>query len=172
MNLKPFTGPGSTPSRRRFWNKVTQAVIASQKIAGRHVTVDEHQGMGTVINVDDTSARRKHPSGITGACCIDDECSILTEDDCATSGGHYLGDGSTCDGVVCGDLGICCRKGECHGEGCEDFCLITTEAECIDISGDCGDSYLQFSLFPDATCHDCFCFECCYDETCDGIFGC
>ncbi len=63
MNLETFTGPGSTPSRRRFWDKVTQAVIASQKIAGRFVTVDEHLGKGTVINVADTSARRRPPSG-------------------------------------------------------------------------------------------------------------
>ncbi len=68
MNLKPFTGPGSTPSRRRFWDKVTQAVIASQKVAGRHVTVDEHQGMGTVINVADTSARRGGGTPSTDLC--------------------------------------------------------------------------------------------------------
>ncbi len=33
-------------------------VIASQKVAGRNVTVDEHQGQGTVINVADSSTRR------------------------------------------------------------------------------------------------------------------
>ncbi len=51
MNLESFTGPGSTPSRRRFWDKVTQALNASQKVEGRNVSVDEHQGMGTLINV-------------------------------------------------------------------------------------------------------------------------
>ncbi len=60
MNLESFTGPGSTPSRRRFWDKVTQVVIASQKIEGRNVSVDEHQGMGTIINVPD---RTRRPSG-------------------------------------------------------------------------------------------------------------
>ncbi len=60
MNLKPFTGPGSTPSRRRFWDNVTKAVIASQKLAGRFVTIDEHPGKGTIVNVADTSARRTH----------------------------------------------------------------------------------------------------------------
>ncbi len=56
--IKPFSGAGSTPSRRRFWDEVTQAVNASRKIAGRHVTVSEHEGKGTLINVADTSARR------------------------------------------------------------------------------------------------------------------
>ncbi len=56
--MKSFTGPGSTPSRRRFWDQVTASVNASRKIPGRHVTVSEHPGKGTLINVDDTSARR------------------------------------------------------------------------------------------------------------------
>ncbi len=63
MNLESFSGEGSTPSRRRFWDKVTQAVIASQKIAGKNVTCDEHQGTGTVVNVADN----RRP---TGACQI------------------------------------------------------------------------------------------------------
>lgn len=57
IELKPFTGPGSTPSRRRFWDRVQAAVMASQKVAGRHVTVAEHPGKGTVINVDDSRGR-------------------------------------------------------------------------------------------------------------------
>ncbi len=50
MNLDSFRGPGSTPSRRRFWDRVTQAVNASQKIQGKNISVDEHQGIGTIIN--------------------------------------------------------------------------------------------------------------------------
>ncbi len=50
MNLDSFTGAGSTPSRRRFWDKVTQAVLASQKIEGKNVSVAEFPGMGTIIN--------------------------------------------------------------------------------------------------------------------------
>src|SRR6267378_207059 len=65
MNLEPFTGPGSTPARRRFWEAARSAVMASQKIAGRNVTVDEHQGKGSVINVPD----RKRDCG--GCVCID-----------------------------------------------------------------------------------------------------
>jgi len=62
VNLKPFTGPGSTASRRSFWDKVTAAVNASQKVPGSNVSVDEHPGMGTVINVD----RVRHT--ISGSC--------------------------------------------------------------------------------------------------------
>ncbi len=61
--MKSFTGPGSTPSRRRFWDQVTETVNASRKIGGRHVTVSEHEGKGTLINVADTSARRAGGGG-------------------------------------------------------------------------------------------------------------
>ncbi len=50
MNLDKFTGPGSTPSRRRFWDQVAESVLASQKVEGKNVSVDERHG-GTVINV-------------------------------------------------------------------------------------------------------------------------
>ncbi len=123
MNLKSFKGPGSTPSRRRFWDQVTQAVIASQKVAGRHVTVDEHQGMGTVINVDDSSGRRGSPAPI-GACCYNDgTCDDLTEADCNDAGGHWQGSGTTCEGTDCtgGGIGACCIG---------DMCTITVAVEC------------------------------------------
>ncbi len=74
MNLKSFTGPGSTPSRRRFWDKVTQAVIASQKVAGRFVTTDEHPGKGTVINVADN--RRPTPSGECPSCPSEESITV------------------------------------------------------------------------------------------------
>jgi hypothetical protein len=63
MSLKPFEGSGSTPPRRKFWNEARNAVLGLRKIAGHHVTVDEHPGKGTVINVADTRARRKDTGG-------------------------------------------------------------------------------------------------------------
>ncbi len=39
---------------------------------------------------------------LTGACCVEAACTIITPADCATAGGTYLGDGSTCTNVVCG----------------------------------------------------------------------
>ncbi len=122
MNLAPFTGPGSTPSRRRFWDQVTQAVIASQKVAGRFVTVDEHPGKGSVINVANTSSRRPTPPVTSGACCIDGECSILSESDCTDGGGNYLGVGSTCDDVDC-TTGVCCFDADCYD-------IFPTQEEC------------------------------------------
>lgn len=65
MIVQPFKGPGSTPSRRRFWDQVAAAVSGSTKQAGRHVTVSEHHGKGTFINVADTSTRR---GGVTVGC--------------------------------------------------------------------------------------------------------
>lgn len=37
----------------------------------------------------------------TGACCVGEDCSITTEDDCTGMGGTYQGDGSTCDPNPC-----------------------------------------------------------------------
>ncbi len=73
MNLESFTGEGSTPSRRRFWDQVTDAVLASQKVAGRNVSVDEHPGKGTVINVP----QRTPVEAIGDICCDGNVCKII-----------------------------------------------------------------------------------------------
>jgi len=65
-DIDPPPESGSTDARRVFWNKALKAVKSAQKKEGRSVTVSEHQGMGTFINVDDTSARRAAGGG--GAC--------------------------------------------------------------------------------------------------------
>ncbi len=158
MNLDSFTGPGSTPSRRRFWDKVTQAVNASQKIEGDNVTVTEHQGQGSLIDVAFSNRGRPGPNqgaccdeennctisteedcagtfqgagtvcdpnpcgeGATGACCIDGECSILSESDCTDGGGNYLGDGSVCEGVDC-TQGACCFDTSCSDYPDQETC--------------------------------------------------
>lgn len=101
MKFDPFTGPGSTPARRRFWNEARAAVLSLRKAGGRNVTVDEHEGQGTFINIADTSARRAGGGGGTGACCKCGECSILTAADCALIGGDFKGVGTTCDPNPC-----------------------------------------------------------------------
>ncbi len=127
MNLEPFTGPGSTPSRRRFWDKVAAAVNASQKVAGRSVTCDEHPGKGTIINVDDASGRGggrrggRGGGGDTGACCDEENnCTITTEGDCT---GTFQGVGTVCDPNPCGATGACCIDGVCSILS-EDDCAI------------------------------------------------
>ncbi len=173
MNLDSFTGEGSTPSRRRFWDKVTQAVLASQKIAGRFVTVDEHQGQGTIINVADSSTRRGGGGGGgTGACCHPDgSCSSTTAAGCV---GTYQGDGTTCGGVDCTPghcdpvpcppppfTGACCSA---DGTTCADG---LTEGECSDSGGifqtvgtvcadvKCCDSFTPTSITFSGTTIDC-----------------
>ncbi len=76
-----------------------------------------YQGNGTVCD--------PNPCPLTGACCIDGVCSILSSDDCATGGGNYLGNGSTCDGVDC-TVGACCF---------DTFCEIDPESNCTDDGG-------------------------------------
>ena len=41
----------------------------------------------------------------TGACCIDGECSLLTETECIAAGGSYQGDNVPCDPNPCIELG-------------------------------------------------------------------
>lgn len=89
MNLDRFSGAGSTPSRRRFWDKVQSAVMASRKVAGRNITIDEHSGAGSVINAPNRSRTSPPPSecpstvfvqfsGITFACGCTPFTSALT----------------------------------------------------------------------------------------------
>ncbi len=113
MNLEPFTGQGSTPSRRRLWDKVTQAVIASQKIEGSNVSVQEYQGQGTLISTQDDRGR-----AAIGACCVEGECSQTTESDCE---GVWQGAGVPCDDDLCSSggngsdtTGACCVGANCH----------------------------------------------------------
>jgi hypothetical protein len=88
------------PPRWEKWlSSVREAILTSQPTAGRHVSVDEHPGKGTVINVE------RGPGGgggaATGACCIGGECSITTEALCLEAGGTYQGDGTPCDPNPC-----------------------------------------------------------------------
>ncbi len=69
MNLDKFTGPGSTLSRRKFWDKARDTVLSLQKQAGRNVSVSEHKGMGTLINV----TRERGPT-----CCNREVTEIST----------------------------------------------------------------------------------------------
>jgi hypothetical protein len=100
VNIKPFTGPGSTPARRQFWEAARLIILSARKVAGHHVTVAEYPGKGTVINVDERR-RGVTPGPGTGACCISGSCGITTPDACALAGGDYFGDGSTCETVSC-----------------------------------------------------------------------
>jgi len=128
MKLDPFDGPGSTPLRRSFWNQARQSVLELQKVAGRNVTVDEHPGKGTVINVNDRS-RQQTIIGGTGACCFNDgTCADpVTESECTAAGGFFRGAGTHCFNLDCGVA--CCYA--------DDFatCIFQTRQQCIDSGG-------------------------------------
>ncbi len=188
MNLDSFTGPGSTPSRRRFWDKIAAAVNASQKVQGDNVSVEEHDGYGTLINAPSSNRRA---TATTGACCIDGVCSQLSEDDCATAVGYFFGNGTPCDPDPCPDLG-CCVTGEfCEtilGSDCifpsifigaNKFCWPEGDTSSFGVvsccsPGDtlCQDEFLNyFCCTPPNTC--CNPTSCCTpDQTCCEGFGC
>lgn len=63
---------------------------------------------------------------VTGACCLGVNCSILTGDDCAISGGSFLG-----AGTACGANGTCPRGACCVGAAC----TLTTRDECNTAGG-------------------------------------
>jgi hypothetical protein len=63
----------------------------------------------------------------TGACCIGEECFVLTEEECLAQGGEYQGDDVPCDDTLCVNTGACCIGVDC---------VILTEEECIAQGGE------------------------------------
>lgn len=62
-----------------------------------------------------------------GACCIGGVCSILSESDCVSGGGNFLGHGTSCAGVDC-TVGACC-----YVTTGAPTCDLRTEADCATI---------------------------------------
>ncbi len=90
MNLAKFTGPGSTPSRRLFWDKAQATVVSLQKRKGRNVSIDERKGSGTVISIapDRGTGTANCPTGDTVTVTFSGVLSC----GCLTGGGlSYLG---------------------------------------------------------------------------------
>jgi hypothetical protein len=96
-----------------------------------------------------------------GACCYaDGSCGDeLTEAECSSEGGAYMGDGTTCSGVQCvPDTGACCfpdgscaddlTEAECSSEGGAYMGDGTTcsGVQCVPDTGAC--------CFPDGSCAD------------------
>ena len=106
----------------------------------------------------------------TGACCLDDVCSIMEEDPCKLELGTWFGEDTTCSDadVTCGggddtgssgdDTGACCR---------DDTCFETTTSICESSGGyfygtdvDCSDPIVECDTSTDET------GACCVDDTC------
>jgi len=64
---------------------------------------------GFIFNAADVGAGEDTtPPTPTGACCVDEDCSIATEADCDGAGGVYQGDGTTCSPNPCTEEVDCC----------------------------------------------------------------
>lgn len=138
--FKPFP-----PRWERWLSSVRNAILSSQPVAGRHITIDVHTGKGTVVNADDDRriSSPTPPPTPTGACCIGTDCSITTEAACTEAGGTYQGDGSPCDPNPCESSD--CSGGatvliEIHATGSDTDCptLDLTDSVTIDYTGPSG----------------------------------
>lgn len=82
-------------------------------------------GQGYAVNLKRAGAGATVTA--TGACCIGTDCSILTAAACATAGGTYQGNGTTCSPNPCTPAtGACCV---------DTTCSITTESDCATMGG-------------------------------------
>ncbi len=64
----------------------------------------------------------------TGACCLGEDCFVLTSTDCAKFGGAYQGNDAPCSPDPCGPpTGACCVN---------DLCLVLVEATCTGVGGE------------------------------------
>ena len=83
------------------------------------VTIDPSQsvndsGAGEFVEVTIT-----YEAGSNGACCIasTETCQDLSAADCATQGGTYSGDSTSCGTYICFPHGACCLgNGTCQGD--------------------------------------------------------
>ena len=89
----------------------------------------------------------------TGACCVEDVCSILTQADCSGTNGAYLGNDSACDNDPCAFTGACCV---------DTSCSLLTLADCDALGGTYhGDNAPCTSTLCDPT------GACCQGTTCN-----
>lgn len=122
LKISKFTGAGSTPSRRRFWDSIVESVESERKLPGNNVVVTEFDGMASVIDVNPQRANNQG-GGSIGACCYNDgTCDDLTESDCTDAGGNWQGPDTTCadDPPPC--AGVCCEASGCVDDSTPDSC--------------------------------------------------
>ena len=102
----------------------------------------------------------------TGACCVGNSCSIMSEADCAGAGGTYNGDNSSCSGDPCGGGGGC-PAGEiedCNGNCCPESWV--ADGYCDDGARMCG---MAIAIFLNCAEFDCDGGDC---TDCGGGGGC
>ncbi|MHC4618765.1 MAG: DUF7901 domain-containing protein [Planctomycetota bacterium] len=108
INITDIDAPFVQQEGRRYW------LVVGSPLTDRPVgwkTSQDHFGMTALWTLYATDWNPVEPEGepqdlafvitggyppILGACCLDGECLLTTEDDCNTLGGVYLGDATTC----------------------------------------------------------------------------
>lgn len=144
MRLEKIVKPGTTTGRKAFWDAVADLVVASQKVAGKNVSVDVREGYGSVINVNPQRANIQGGGGATSPCCFSDgSCEMLTTEDCLAAEGHPS------DAENCDDPDICLG-------GCCDFLSSLCSVESLDdCPAESGNTWLGYGT--DCTDVDCTC---------------
>ena len=77
------------------------------------VLPDTGAGVVTYLDIGAHEYDADSPVYITGACCVNGACVIISEANCDTLGGIYEGDNTSCDGVECDPLCV----GDTNGDG-------------------------------------------------------
>jgi hypothetical protein len=158
------------PRWERWLSAAREAILSAQPTAGRHVSIDEHPGKGTVINIDDTSARRPTGGGggPTGACCtiqitnaqISGTINICSStapfqspsipDKLATT--QEDGDCNTCNSLTCETSSSLTESGHHCPDGSN---MVTTgDVKAVILCNEDGTWTVQVSAFGSAKC-DC-----------------
>lgn len=137
-------------------------------IGGQGVNVAGSLAQGFAVNLEPRGGSSSAPStpAPTGACCLGDACSELNAADCATAGGLYQGDNTTCSPSPCAQ-GACCV---------DSVCSDGTELSCSQLGGIFQGIGTSCASTPCATGACCFGGSCVEPisqsdcETSDGVF--
>lgn len=107
---------------------ITGACCDADLTCANNVSAAQCQGPGQTFFplLDCTQVTCPQPGG---ACCLPNEggCEIRTQNDCATAGGTFLGEGSTCTATAC--LQACCVPAP------GTFCVLEDPDVCVGLGG-------------------------------------
>jgi hypothetical protein len=101
--------------------------IGFSNVNGESFWVDtDHRGK---LGLGGTAGRRVCPQPPTpGACCFDsgNTCQLVSQAECMNLGGHFQGEGTTCDPNPCPTTWACCIGADCY---------VLPQADCVDTYG-------------------------------------
>lgn len=150
MKTPKFTGPFQWGSVRKQLLSLRDDVKSVQKTAGKNIDIDVHPGKGTVLHAI-RKREEESPPIPTGACCVEEDCSITTEAECEAMEGVYQGDDVPCDPDPC-VLAIC----ECLAALGYHSVTMTVHVTGTDTTFDCDvtidETFTKTWIGVDATC--------------------